>query len=263
MISVVIPTNRPGGLEHAKACLPSQTFQDFEVLVGSPFDPSFGRWVIDAFKGGFWALNRMYNRLFAEAKGELIVSLQDFTWVRPDGLTRFFDVYERTRGLITALGDTYEQVGLDGSHGKPCLADHRRDLLWMSPVPLGHDSIGKDVRKALHPSRHEWNWAAMPKDAIMGVGGMDEEMDFIGYSGDNTSAVERMFDKGHSFFVDYGNEAYCQRHGRVPGWEEHHTKYGLYFQRKDELQASGNWPVLTASSKTPSRHRPPTIGGLD
>jgi hypothetical protein len=65
-----------------------------------------------------------------------------------------------------------------------------------------------------------------------------------------------MFAKGHLFFIDYGNEVYCQSHGRVPGWEEHHTRYGLYDLRKQELQDLGNWPVLTSRSRLPSVHRP-------
>ena len=67
-ISVIIPTNRPGSLDLAKASLPRQSFQDFEILVGSPFDPSFGRWIIDDFKDGFWTLGRIYNRLIDAAK---------------------------------------------------------------------------------------------------------------------------------------------------------------------------------------------------
>ena len=255
-ISVIIPTNRPDSLEHARSSLSAQTLKDFEVLVGSPLDPSFGRWVIDDFKGGVWSLNRIYNRLLAEAKGELIVTLQDFIWIRPDGLARFWDVYERTKGLIAGVGDQYGQVGLDGSHGEPCWIDPRRNRLWTSPIPIGTDNIGQMVRKALHPTLHEWNWAAMPRDVIMGVGGMDAEMDFLGFGCDNTSAVERMFDRGHCFFMDYGNEAFCQHHDRIPDWDKHHTMWNLYRLRKEELKASDNWPVLTANSRMPSRHRP-------
>jgi hypothetical protein len=256
-ISVIIPTNRPGGLEHAKACLPGQDFPDFEVLIGSPSDPSFGKWVIDDFEGGFWTLNRIYNRLLAEAKGELIVTLQDFIWIPPDGLARFWDIYGRTGGLVSGVGDQYDQVGLDGSHGKPCWADPRKEFsLWTSPIPVGTDSVGKDARQIFHPSLHEWNWAAMPKAAIMEAGGMDEEMDFLGFGCDNNGPTERMSEMGHPFYIDYGNEAICQHHGRIPGWDEHHTMWKLYDLRKQELKASGNWPILTASSRMPSRHRP-------
>ena len=258
-ISVIIPTNRPGSLDLAKASLPRQSFQDFEILVGSPFDPSFGRWIIDDFKDGFWTLGRIYNCLIDAAKGDLIVTLQDFIWAPPDGLARFWDIYERSKGLITGVGDQYDQVGLDGSHGEPCWIDPRKDHLWTSPVPLGSDSIGKDVRKALHPALHEWNWAAMPRDTIMGVGGMDEELDFIGYGCDNTSAVERMFELGHRFFIDFGNEAFCQHHSRIPDWDKHHTMWNLYGLRKKELQASGNWPVLASDSRRPSQYRPTKI----
>ena len=256
MISVIIPTNRPGGLEHAKACLPGQDFPDFEILVGSPSDPSFGRWVIDDFKGGFWSLNRIYNRLLAEARGTLIVTLQDFTWIRPDGLSRFWALHERTGGLISGVGDRHERVGLDGSHGEPCWRDCRKNRMWRSGTPLGSDSLGKDAWRSRQPSSHEWNWACMPRDAILGVGGMDEEMDFLGFGCDNVSAAERMFELGHPFFIDQGNEAFCQLHGRPPGWEAHHARKRLYRLRKEELQASGSWPVLAARSRMPSIHRP-------
>ena len=252
-ISIILPTNRPGGLEHAKASLPRQTFQDFEVLVGSPFEPGFGRWVPDDFKGGFWTLNRTYNRLYNEARGELVVTLQDFIWVPPDGLERFWNTYERTRGLVTGIGDQYDRVGLDGSHDKACWHDPRKG--WTGFAPIGSDSIGKNVVQTLRPLSHEWNWASLPKSAILAAGGMDEEMDFIGFGCDNTSAVERMFEMGYPFYIDFANEVFCQQHGRVLNWEKHHTLYGNYSRRKNELQKTGNWPVLTDSAKLPSRYR--------
>jgi len=232
-VSVLIPTNRPGGLLHASASLPQQTFDDFEILIGTPFDPGFGRWVKDDFQGGFWSLNRIYNRLFAEAKGELLVSLQDFIWVPPTGIQNFWKAYEKTGSCITGVGDQYKTVAYDGWHGAPVWYDPRKD--WYSGFAECKDALN-----------HEWNWGCFPRAAVMDIGGMDEELDFLGYGGDQPSAVERLRDNGQRFFIDPANEIFAQKHGRPDNWDDKHVILnGRYAARKAALLAAGHWPKLT------------------
>ena len=260
-ISVIIPTNRHGGLEHAKASLLRQTFSDFEILVGSPFESGLGRWVHDDFKGGFWALNRIYNRLFAEARGELLVTLQDFIWVPPDGLERFWTTYERTGGLVTGIGDQYHYVGFDGTHGRPCWSDPKKEWTgfehpraYFEGGPVRSDDSG--IRRTLLARSHEWNWAAMPKAAILKVNGMDEELDFIGFNFDNVSTAERMYEVGCHFYIDFKNEAFCQTHEQVRHLSKNGCSQRKYTLRKNELKKMGSWPILTTDAKLPSLYHP-------
>jgi len=64
MISIITPTIRESGLSLVDKTLRRQTFTDIEWLVGSKFQSEFGRWVKDDFEGGYWTLNRIYNKPF-------------------------------------------------------------------------------------------------------------------------------------------------------------------------------------------------------
>jgi hypothetical protein len=245
-VSVLIPTNRPGGLEHAARSLCAQTFTDFEVLVGSPFDPGPGpwRWIRDDFEGGFWTLNRCYNRLFAEARGQLLVSLQDYIWVPPDGLARFAAAHARTGGTVTGVSDQHVSIGLDGALGPLHWRDVRRDFY-----------PGAELQVVV-PNACEWNWVCVPRAAVLDVGGMDEELDFIGFCGDALSLVERLYETGLPFHIDPGNPVYAQHHGRVANWDaEHAVTTGRWEARKAALKAAGRWPRLNprAASASPPR----------
>ena len=96
----------------------------------------------------------------------------------------------------------------------------------------------------------------MPKASILRVGGMDEELDFIGFGFDNTSAVERMYEIGCHFYIDFKNEVFCQTHEQ----ERHCSKNGCsqrkYTLRKNELKKMGSWPILTTDAKLLSPCRP-------
>jgi hypothetical protein len=244
LVSILIPTNRPGGLEHAARALTRQTCTDFEILVGSTFNPGPGpwRWIPDRHAGGFWTLNRCYNDLFRAARGRLLVSLQDFIWVPPTGIERFVAAHAITGGTITGVSDQYESVGLDGTLGPLHWRDVRRD------------SYRGELQPVI-PNACEWNWSCTPREAVLDVGGMDEELDFIGFCGDALSLVERLYETGLPFHIDPANEVYAQRHGRVASWDaEHAVTTGRWEARKAALQATGCWPRLSrAASPAPPR----------
>ncbi len=243
--SVIIPSNRRGGYALARESLAKQAFTDmgladFEVLAGYPgkdeviwteLDPRW-RWIHDGFEGGYWSLNRIYNKLFKEARGQVIVTLQDFIRVPPYGLQRFYNAYQATGGaLITGVGNLY--LDLDHLEGSVCWVDPRKK--WYSGTKL----------RPCRAQDHEWNWACMPRGAIEEIGGMDEDLDFLGFGGDQLSAVERLQDCGWSFFIDPMNEIHALRHGRPAAWDEKHVLFnGLYAKRKEELKAAGRWPRL-------------------
>ncbi len=241
-VSILIPTNRPGGLEHAARSLCAQTFQDFEILVGSPFDPGPGpwRWIPDRHAGGFWTLNRCYSDLFWAARAPLLVSLQDFIWVPPTGLERFVRAQAHTGGIITGISDQYTSIGLDGTLGPLHWRDVRRETYQ-----------GNELLPVI-PNACEFNWAIVPKAAVHDVGDMDGELDFIGFCGDALSLVERLYETGLPFHIDPTNEVYAQRHGRVGNWDaEHAVTTGRYEERKAALKRHGMWPRIKLPPASP------------
>lgn len=244
-ISVITPTVRPEGLKIVEAALRKQTFTDFEWLIGAkeacpivdtPFET---RWIADDFEGGFWTLNRIYNRLFKEAKGELVVSLQDWIYIPSDGLQKFWDAYaEHPDALISGVGDQYQEW--DGKR-KPTVkiwADPRKTTKYGTFYECFYNDC-------------EWNWAAIPKAIFNAVGGMDEKLDFLGFGGDQLQTCDRISDmRFYKFFLDQDNESYTVRHSRdahggQEAWDKDHVLFnGKYVERKNELIKLKQWPIL-------------------
>ena len=75
-ISVISPSIRPKGLEVVKESLSNQTFQDFE-------------WLVEFGFGKKMSYSKDVNKLLARAKGELIVSYQDYIKIQPTACRGF------------------------------------------------------------------------------------------------------------------------------------------------------------------------------
>jgi hypothetical protein len=246
-ISVVTPTIRKDGLAIVQRALKRQTFESYEWLIGSKFTPEIpeARHIKDDFHGGFWALNRIYNRLFTEAKGELVVSLQDNIWVESDGLQKFWDDYQATGGLVSGVGDQYEEIDTRGKPTIVCWNDPRKKT--NKHGTFFYECVWNDC---------EWNWAAIPRKLFFAVGGMDEKLDFMGYGGDQLQTCERLKDYGAKFYLDQTNESFTLRHskgdfGGQDNWEKNHVSLnGSYSKRKQELIEGKLWPILQSDSKT-------------
>jgi hypothetical protein len=239
-VSVITPTLRKEGLNVVRNSLAHQSYRNFEHLIGSPFDPEIPEaiWVKDNFKGGFWSLNRIYNRLFSRASGEIIVTWQDWIWAPPDALEKFVINVEAAQAVVSGVGDQYEKVG---RFGKPEIK------IWSDPRKT--DKYGSFYE--CNPNDAEWNFCAFPREAIFKIGGMDEKLDFLGYGGDQLQAVERMDACGTRFFLDQENESYTVRHSRdlfggQKNWDKNHVLFnGEYSTRKQEIIGSGQWPILS------------------
>lgn len=238
-ISILTPTIRKEGLPIVQKAIKKQTFKNFEWLIGSPFHPNIPSttWVIDDIEGGFWGLNRIYNRLIKQAQGELIVSWQDWIYAKPDALQKFWDQYQETGGVISGVGDQYESID---SMGKP------------------HIKIWSDPRKRLdqgsfyecYPHDCEWNFCAVPKQALKDVGGFDEEMDFRCRGVDALQVNLRLDELSWKFYLDQTNESYTIRHGREDyggqkEWDKTHGVFnGEHEKRIIELKKQKLWPSL-------------------
>lgn len=240
-ITVVTPTVRREGLDVIRRALSKQSFTDYEWLIGAAFDPEIqeATWIQDDFKGGFWTLNRIYNRLFQKAKGELIVSWQDWIWAPADGLEKFWISYEATnkQAVISGVGDQYERLN---KWGKPEVK------IWSDPRKTDKNGSFYEC----YPNDAEWNWCAIPRASLLRVGGMDEGLDFLGYGGDQLQVGERMDALHIKFYLDQTNESYTIRHSRddfggQEKWDGNHVLFnGAYDKRVAELKAEGNWPTV-------------------
>lgn len=243
-ISIVTPSVRPDGIVLVDKSLSNQTYKNFEWLICGPetlrkdFEARIKhnkyRYLGNPplKKGMYWDLNFSYNRMFKKAKGELIVSLQDNIWIPPNGLSKFWYAYKQTGGAISGVGDQYLRLG---EYGKPEVK------VWEDPRK--RSDLG-DLYKCM-PNDHEWNWGCFPKEAIFKIGGMDEELDFLGVGGDQLQAMERMFEAGYETYLDQTNESFTLRHGRPKDWDKNHVLFnGAYDKRKVELKGLGKWPIL-------------------
>lgn len=245
-ITIVTPSIRKEALQIVSGAVSRQTFRDFEWLVGSPFVPKLDvdnipnfKWVKDDFKKGFWSLNRIYNKMFKEAKGEIVVSLQDSIWVSSDALQKFVDNMESIgKGIISGVGDQYEKMG-----------EFRPEVkIWSDPRKTTNN-YGSFYE--INPCDNEWNFCAFPRKYIFDVGGMDEELDFLGFGMDGYQVNERWDALGYKFFIDQTNESFTVRHDRsVFGGEENWNKNnnltnGKYEERKIELIRKDKWPNLS------------------
>jgi GT2 family glycosyltransferase len=151
-ISVVSPTIRPEGLRSNQESLKKQTFKDFEWLVEVGI--------------GHHDLNASYNRMLRRARGELIVSMQDWIKAPPDYLQKFWDAYENNP-------DTFFTAPV----GKVDDLDKPEDIRW-------------DWR-AYEDAKPDWRmWeidsGAAPLKALKEIGGFDEELDLF-WSSDNVN----------------------------------------------------------------------------
>jgi len=232
LITVITPTIRPKGLEIVDIALKRQTFRDFEWLVGSPTNTGYGKWVKDNFKGGVWTLNRIYNKLIKKAKGNLIVSWQDYTFADPDCLEKFyFHFNNEPKTLVSGVGNKYTTV-------YPELGAK----IWQDP----RERDDQGTFYSVYPSDIEWNLASIPKQSLYNIGGFDEALDYLGYGLDGFSVNYRVDDlkEGYDFKIDQTIKSYSLAHGRADDWEEKNLIHGGYNKYMAKLKAVGKYPKL-------------------
>lgn len=175
-ISVLSPSIRPLGLDIVRNGLLQQTFTDFEWLT------EIGLSKHD--------LNRAYNRMLKRAKGELVVSLQDYCLIRPDYLQKWWDAYQ-------ANPDTFMTAPV----GKV-------DDLNFSAKPMWDwRAYRNDETKNIRPCEDncwEIDNGAAPLEALKAIGGFDEALDGV-WSGDNVNVGCRAKLAGYSFACLFDN----------------------------------------------------------
>lgn len=238
-ITVITPSIRPNGLKIVRNSLQKQEFRDFEWLIGSKFDPKIpeAQWVVDDFRGGYWTLNRIYNKMIKEARGDIIVSWQDNIFASLDALSKFDITVSAVKSPVTGVGDQYSLLNQWGKPEIKVWIDPRHTTQYGSFYQINHDDI-------------EWNFCACPKKLLYVIGGADEKLDFLGRGGDMFQVTDRLNDLNVPFWIDQSNESFTLKHGREDyggedEWNKSHILFnGKYKERKKELIENKQWPIL-------------------
>jgi len=237
-ISVVTPSIRPEFLPIVGKCLSRQLFCSFEWLIGAPqnlfttIDREIGhdydfKLVPEPEKkeGDYYNLNKCWNSLFKKAKGELIVNIVDGLWFPPDTLEKLWIHYQTNpKSCVTTIGHQYDKV----ENGKP---EH---MFWRDPRARSDLGSFYEVRE----TEMELCLASFPKQAVIDIGGFDEEYD-KGAACSEKEAMLRIYNAGYKLFIDQSIEYRAIGHPRIGGNEEWDKHYNiaceLLFKHRKEI----------------------------
>lgn len=134
--------------------------------------------------------NASMNRLLHRAQGELVISLQDYIKVPPEGILGFLEAYKNGAEFMTA------PVG-------HCDTEEYTNPTW-------------DWRKSTDKCNWDgWeiDWGAAPRQALLDIGGFDEELD-KGWGFDNLTVGKKAEKAGYSFMCLKDNPALGYNHKR-------------------------------------------------
>lgn len=193
-ISVVTPTLRVAGLQRVYEALKRQTFQDYE-------------WLVEINTSGKTDFNQAMNKMIARAKGDIIVSVQDYIAI-PDNALEYIaslppNFYTFPVGKIRQEGDT--------------------------PVWDWRTVQSRPVNFM------EWEicFGSAPRQALIDIGGFDEALD-LAWGFDNVNVGQRAELDGHKILCDNTIKAIAIDHDF---FEEHPLKHlrdeALHNQRID------------------------------
>lgn len=239
-ISVITPSVRPELIEIVGKCLKRQTFQDFEWLVGgpynlmTPFDRVLGhdydyRFIPEPPKkeGDYYGLNKAWNELFRNVKGELIIDYMDGIWIPPDCLEKFWFHYQNNnKSCVTAIGHQYDQV----INGKP------ENRMWSDP----RARIDQGTFYEVEYIEMEFCLVSFPKQAVFDVGGIDEEFDKYAALAEK-EMMFRMQKAGYKMYIDQTNEYRAIHHPRLTEeWDKRYWSGEPYFRECCAKVAAGN-----------------------
>ena len=216
-ISVVTPSVRSNLLPIVEKCLKRQTFKDCEWLIVGPVKEANIK-EPPKKEGDYYALNKAWNKAYHNAKGDLIVSIVDGLWFPPDTLAKLWSHYEANeRACVSCIGHQYQGV----ENGKP------ERMVWQDPRIHGDERSFYEVK---HPEM-ELCVASFPKQAVVDVGGVDEEFDKYAALSEK-EMMARMYKAGYTLWLDKTIEYRAIQHPRLSeDWDEHFQKGVEYYNK--------------------------------
>lgn len=224
-ISVLYLTNRPGGIDILWADMKRQTEQDYELVIVDGLwkdrEQRVKNYINDPRlnyvkqsekrKEAYTNLAHADNEGFRNCHGELIVCLQDYTWIPPEGLEKFWFHYKRLGPcLVGGIGDQYgkpDASSIVDPQGVITIFD--KPFTGRPEIVTYHDPHRRSEFGSFYecyPPDWEMNWCAIPREIIYELGGMDEQYDFEGFAYDNANIAWRADMLGYKTYLDQTNE---------------------------------------------------------
>jgi glycosyltransferase involved in cell wall biosynthesis len=219
-------TNRPGGIDILWANMKRQTEQDFELVIVDALwqerEDEVKAYINDPRlvyvrqnpkpEGAHTGLAHADNQGFRACSGELIVCLQDYIWIPPQGLEKYWYHHQRLEGkaLIGGVGHQYgkpdasaivDPQGKITVFGQP-FTKRPEVITYADP----HMRSDQGSFYECYPPDWELNWCCIPRAVIYELGGMDEQYDFEGFAYDNANIAMRADMLGYKTYLDQTNE---------------------------------------------------------
>lgn len=214
-------------------CLERQTFKDYEWIVvagktGKYQDfidvmPSDNKnWLLtlepEKKEGDYYALNKAWNEAYRLAKGDLIVSIVDGLWFDPTTLERLYAHYQNNpRACVSCIGHQYSRIEND----KP------EQLVWNDPRANTEFGSFYEVKH----TEMELCVASFPRQAVIDVGGVDEEFDKYAALSEK-EMMARMYKAGYTLWLDQTIEYRAIQHPRLSkDWDERFQEGVEYYNK--------------------------------
>ena len=235
-ISIIFYTYRLG-LDVTFYSLQNQLFRDFElVLVDELYDER--KDLVAALKAKFpiqhlepisrenWAITKNWNWALAHAKGELIVTLDDYTYCPPRWLAlhrAFSQIFHRRKAIV--LGPTHDVDFPETKWGKGWIMNGKKPLvplqeaLWsvFKPTTLEVKDLkikrfdgGKPITPRLMglvPTRYAYGNICVPLEVFLELNGYDEAYT-LQHGFHDVDFAFRMNALGWQVFYDPDNPVY-------------------------------------------------------
>ena len=258
-------TNRYGGIDVLWANMMRQTEEDWELVIVDALwkerEDEVKEYIDDPrlkyirqdlmIEGTLTNLAHADNQGFSNCEGELIVCLQDYIWINPYALEKYWYHHNsHPEGiLVTGVGHQYKKpdredmvdekgkitVFEEPYKGKPT------SMSWQDPRK--HDNSGSFYM--VNPPDWELNFCSIPNFVIQELGGMDIQYDYEGFAWDNVNISMRADMLGYRPYIDQTNECMGFDHD---GWWPNPLKVerkspAKYHHEQMAKMASGEIPV--------------------
>lgn len=223
-VTIITPTIRKGFWNIMSDNISKQTYKNIEWMVVDDYPEDrveimgdvcakyniMGRYA-RGDKGIYhYGLSTANNVGWQQAEGELLVWLQDFMLIPPQGIEALVDIYRHNPNVLIAPTDINcvpsvkpDVESEDWFNGQTNVVG---EVYFDNPRNL---KIG--MRESRNPFEFEMNYAAVPKKIVEAVGGWYEFFnDALGF--DNTEFAFRAMSLGYKMIVDDTNQAVGLNH---------------------------------------------------
>jgi len=263
LISIITPTVRQGWWNLMAHNLASQTYKNFEWIIVDDYKENRSQVALEYaqkyglniryVRGKKRAVKRSYGLVNAnntglqEAKGELLVILQDFIVIPERGIELLADVYRRNPNALIAPTDhmyaSRIKPRVDSEDWFGGETDVKGKLLWKNVR-----NTGQGMRTSDNPYEFEQNYCGIPAHIAKELNGWWEYYD-SGLGFDNTDFCRRALAKGYKLIVDDTNVCYGIDHWKPTEDRDKHLYIARHRRLSDPIYYWSQ--VMTKANKLP------------